>query len=267
MKHIIISNEPLVWEFCNLVDLDFLMIDLETLGKADRQFSKSTWISSHSMNDIVQAKAKLKSTRIIVRINPIHQGSEDEINQVIENGADLIMLPYFQTIDEVTTCYEIINRRVGLVLLFETIESLSYTNQIFERFEIEFAHVGLNDLSLDLKYPFLFQVLSTPLVEFFFQQANKNAIPAGVGGIGYNDLSTISPRLIYSEHRRLNSNYVILSRDFLKGLTMNEEVVTILAERFSELTKIEQEVDQLSCYDLMGLHQDFLSKVKEVSNG
>ena len=59
-------------------------------------------------------------------MNPIPEASEEycssekEINDVIESGADIIMIPYFKTLEEVICFLKIINKRTRTMLLVET---------------------------------------------------------------------------------------------------------------------------------------------------
>lgn len=267
MKHIIISANQKVWAFCNDVHMDYVMIDLETKGKRERQAGKSTWISDHTIQDIVKAKMTLTLSTLIVRINSIHESSKQEIDDVIEAGADLIMLPYFNTLEEVNTCYELVNQRVGIVLLFETLNSLTIADEIFKTYKVEFAHVGLNDLSMELRYPFLFEILKTNLIDYFFEIAHRHGVPSGFGGIGYSESSKISPKLIYSEHVRLQSSRVIISRDFVKNIDINSKNSSKeLEKRFKQLLGIQEEVDKLNSSELQALTDNLRDRLSEVTN-
>lgn len=44
---------------------------------------------------------------MLVRINPINVNSENEINTVIDAGADIIMLPMWKSVDDVNTFYQL----------------------------------------------------------------------------------------------------------------------------------------------------------------
>ncbi len=246
MKHIIISNHPIVWEFCNQNSIDYLMIDLETKDKLNRQANLSTWISDHTIQDIQLAKSHLKSTKLIVRINPIHSESEDEINRVLECKPDIIMLPYFSTIEEVEMFQKFINQRSDVAYLFETLRSISLLKHVTLKYPSAFNYLGLNDLSITMKIPFLFQVLQTRLIDFFSIINKVNQIQFGFGGIGYNDKSVVSPKLIYAKHLNFGSNHVILSREFIRGIDLNHDSSLMkIQRRFDILKSIQNEVDSL----------------------
>lgn len=56
--------------------------------------------------------------RLLVRINPIHEAtkeycsSKEEIDIAIANGADIIMLPFFKTLNEVAQFLTYVDGRV-----------------------------------------------------------------------------------------------------------------------------------------------------------
>lgn len=81
--------------------VDRIWIDLETLGKEERQKGMNTVKSKHTVGDIKKIKPLLTKAEMLVRINPWHNGSEKEIDEVISAGADIIMLPMWKTPDEV----------------------------------------------------------------------------------------------------------------------------------------------------------------------
>ena len=73
-----------------------IWIDLETIGKEERQKGMNTVKSKHSIDDIKIIKPRLTKAEMIVRVNPWNKGSVEEINNVIAAGADIIMLPMWE---------------------------------------------------------------------------------------------------------------------------------------------------------------------------
>ena len=60
-----------------------------------------TVISHNSIDDVKKLSAVLDRTELLVRVNSFYDGSREEINRVIDDGADIVMLPYFKTAEEV----------------------------------------------------------------------------------------------------------------------------------------------------------------------
>ena len=120
-----ISNEIEIAKVIDESSIDYIFIDLEFIGKEKRQKKRDTVISKHCVSDISKIKKVISSTKILCRVNPIGAWSYREINEVIDQGADLIMLPFFKSIKEVETFLRIVDQRIECSLLFETIESIS----------------------------------------------------------------------------------------------------------------------------------------------
>ncbi len=100
--------------------VDRVVVDLEILGKSERQGHLNTRISAHSLEDVRLIRPAVRQAELLVRINPIHEGSRAEIEAVIAAGADSLMLPYFHTLTEVQTFLEIVDGRTRTILLLET---------------------------------------------------------------------------------------------------------------------------------------------------
>src|SRR5277367_2332084 len=70
-------------------------IDLEYLGKSERQAGLNTRIERHDWNGLSRVSSVLHQADLFVRINPIHAGTEVEIETALELGARVLMLPAF----------------------------------------------------------------------------------------------------------------------------------------------------------------------------
>ena len=72
MKYIYITNDPELAKYACDCGIDNIMIDLETIGKDQRQKNLDTVKSSHELHDIKLIKKHIKNSKskIITRINP-----------------------------------------------------------------------------------------------------------------------------------------------------------------------------------------------------
>ena len=127
-----ITNEPDIARIVEKAGIDRVFIDLETIGKEERQHNMDTVKSSHQIDDIGKVRRALTRAKLLVRVNKIFPGSEEEINAVIRQGADIIMLPYFKTLDEVKTFLNIVDGRVTTTLLLETPEAVGILDPLLE---------------------------------------------------------------------------------------------------------------------------------------
>lgn len=214
MEFIFITNTPDTARVAQAAEVDLIMVDLEINGKEARQGHLCTVISRHQPEDVTRLRAVLDTTQLLVRINPIFDGSTAEIDDVIARGADQLMLPMFTSAAEVAQFVSLVDGRARTCLLLETPAALARINEILAVEGIDHVHLGLNDLHLGLGLDFMFEILSGGLAEYAAQALNDSGIPFGIGGVARLGTGLLSADLILSEHIRLGSQRVILSRDF-----------------------------------------------------
>ena len=101
-----ITNKPDVAQIAERAGVDWIFLDMEFIGKDARQGGLDTVQNRHTVEDVINIKKALSSSKVLVRVNPIHEAidsypsSKDEIEEVILAGADIVMLPYFKTVSE-----------------------------------------------------------------------------------------------------------------------------------------------------------------------
>lgn len=194
--------------------VDRIWIDLETLGKEERQKHMNTVKSKHTIDDILKIKTHLCHAEMLVRINPWNNNSPEEIDAVINAGADIIMLPMWKTDIEVINFILAVNSRVKTTLLLETREAVECLDKILEVGGFNEIHIGLNDLHLSYNLSFMFELLSNGTVECICEKLKKKGIVYGFGGIARLGEGDIPAEKIILEHYRLGSTRAILSRSF-----------------------------------------------------
>ncbi len=227
LKLMYITNNPVVAKAAELSDIDWIFIDLEYLGKEQRQANMDTVKSRHSVSDIKLVKACLEKSRLLVRINPINANSEKEINDSINAGADILMLPYFKGYMDVKIFLDFVNSRVKTCLLLETPEAVEDINEIISDQRINFIHIGLNDLHLGYKLMFMFELLSNGTVDRIIKEISKTNIIYGFGGIAGLGEGDLPAEHIITEHYRLKSEMAILSRSFYKQTGLENDIQSV----------------------------------------
>lgn len=216
MKLIFITNDPARAATAAAAGVDRIMVDLEIIGKHERQGHLDTVISRHTLADVERVQLVVPQGRLMVRVNPINQGSRAEIDEVIRLGADVIMLPMFKTVGEVEMFTELVGGRCRTSLLLETAEALARAHQIVELAGVDEVHVGLNDLHLSLGLDFMFEILAGGLLDHLARLCDQLEVDFGFGGIARVGRGQVPAAGIIGEHARLGSTAVILSRDFGK---------------------------------------------------
>ncbi|MGF3114054.1 aldolase/citrate lyase family protein [Facklamia sp. P12937] len=252
LKLMYITNNEKLAKIADECGIDWIFIDLEIKGKIERQGHLDTVISNHSLNDISKIKSHLINSKILTRINPINNESLNEIDNVINSGTDLIMLPYFKKVEEVKFFISSVNKRVKTVLLLETSEAVKKLDEILKIPGIDYIHVGLNDLHLDLKRKFMFELLTDGTVESISKKVNQSNIKFGFGGFGKIGAGLLPAENILIEHYRLKSEMAILSRTFYsQNSTINNlnEIREYFKNEVSKIRTLEKEVINYSNSD------------------
>jgi hypothetical protein len=235
MDLIYITNDAFHARCANAAGVDRIMIDLEVNGKVERQGHLNTVISNHCLKDLDIIKPLLTKSNLLVRVNPIYENSQYEIDECIERGADILMLPMFKSKSEVNSFIELVSGRAKVCLLLETPQALARAPEILSTPGVDEVHVGLNDLHLGLGLSFMFELLSGGLVEYLSGISKANNVKFGFGGVARLNTGVLDSSLILLEHLRLNSSQVILSRDFNKLFTQESSSEKRL---FEEVNKI-----------------------------
>lgn len=220
LKLMYITNRPEIAQIAESAGVDRIFVDMEYIGKSQRQGGMDTVQSHHTVEDVATVKNAITTAELIVRVNPIHGetqefcSSEEEINDVIANGADIIMLPYFKTAAEVREFVRLVDGRARTLPLVETVEAVNDVDEILDIDGIDEIFVGLNDLSLGYGKKFMFELLSDGTVEYLCNKFKKKGISYGFGGIASLGKGLIPSECIIKEHYRLGSTCSILSRSF-----------------------------------------------------
>jgi 2-keto-3-deoxy-L-rhamnonate aldolase RhmA len=214
MNFFFITNSAELAEFASQNGADRIFVDLEILGKVQRQGHLNTVISRHSLADVAAVRAVVPVGRLLVRINPINRASPREINEVIEAGADIIMLPMFRTPREVEQFVAAVDGRARISLLVETVDAMKALHECVAVPGVDEVHIGLNDLHLELGKRFMFEPLADGLVDRMARVLHDASIPFGIGGVARIGEGQLPAERILAEHARLGSTAAILSRTF-----------------------------------------------------
>ena len=226
LKLMLITNDSEVAIAAQDSGVDWIFVDLELKGKSERQKGRNTVISAHNFNDISNIRAVLTSSKLLVRINPMGEWSKSEIDEVINRGADLIMLPFFAIREDVEAFVRYVGGRAKTIILLETLEGISNLDEILKVKGINYLHIGLNDIHIAKKSLFMFESLSNGLVESILQSVRRTDISYGFGGVANLEADLRpSAKSLLAEHYRLGSSMVILSRSFLASSDNKKHLV------------------------------------------
>lgn len=256
LKLMYITNRPEIAQIAEYAGVDRIFVDMEYIGKDKRQGGLDTVQSHHTVEDVKNIKNAIVKAELLVRCNPIHDAtadycsSEEEIDQTIKAGADLIMLPYFKTAEEVSSFLKYVGGRAKTMLLFETPEAVENIDEILSLEGIDEVFIGLNDLSLGYGMKFMFELLSNGTVEKICQKFKEYGLPYGFGGIASIGKGMLPSEKIIKEHYRLGSTCVILSRSFCNVNIISHYgiISSTFVNGVNEIRQFEKECSRYASY-------------------
>ena len=205
-------------------DVDRAFIDLEVLGKRERQGHLAAHFTHHTIEELPRYREAVRGAELLVRTNPLHDGSADELERVLEHGPDVVMLPMFRHPREVEAYLRMLRGRAKVNLLVETPQAAVRLDEILRVGPIDEVHIGLNDLHLALGLDFMFEVVTSGILASLAQTCAEHGVRFGFGGVARVDEGAVPGRIVLGEHVRLGSTAVILSRTFTRRASSAELV-------------------------------------------
>ena len=273
LKLMYITNKPVVAEIAEQAGVDWIFLDMEFIGKDARQGGLDTVQNHHTVKDVANIKATVKKAKVLVRVNPIHEAlpdypsSKDEIDATIKAGADIVMLPFFKTVEEVKQFISYVDGRAKTLLLMETVEAANLVEEILEVPGIDMIHLGLNDMHLELGMKFMFELLANGTVEKLGNKIKAKGILFGFGGIATLDGGALPGSMVLKEHVRLGSSMVIVSRSFCNTDVVKDlnEVKRIFDTGISGLRALEKEASQANAAYLEDNRKAVVAAVNKIA--
>lgn len=248
-----ITNNPTVAEIAQRAGVDRIWIDMEYIGKEERQAGMNTVKSHHTIEDIVRLRPIVKQSTLMTRVNPLHEAtkeycsSKEEIENAIKAGAEVIMLPMLKTRADAEKFVSMVNGRAKVQLLVETAEAAANIEEICKVQGVDEIHIGLNDLHLAYEQKFMFQLLADGTVERLCKTINTSGIKYGFGGIARVGYGMLPAEYIMAEHYRLGSTAAILSRGFCDA-NLVEDPKTIEGLFIEGVQNIRKKEEELASY-------------------
>jgi len=266
----LITANPDIAQYAEQSGVHRIFVDMEVMGKLDRQGHLNTHRACHTFTDISNVRSVLRKSELMVRINPLYSGSADEVDRALDHGAQRLMLPMFEYREHVCHFLEIVSGRCPVTFLTETPQAFvrlpSYLKYLGPDDHI---HIGLNDLSLGMGLNFLFEPVAGGLLDPVASLLNRKGTIWGFGGIARIGTGLIPSELVLSEHIRLGSRWVILSRSFHQDFNSLKELQDHI-NLAAELDKLKTAANLLRTNQgdiLLQNHNQFVTKTFDLVRG
>ncbi|HEX4916340.1 MAG TPA: aldolase/citrate lyase family protein [Limnobacter sp.] len=265
---LLITNSPDVARYATQSGVGRIFVDMEHIGKAQRQPGVGTVKNFHTPADVQAIRAVCPQADILVRINPLYEGTASEVEQVIQAGASIIMLPMCTQLAEVDALAALIAGRVKCCPLIETWSAVEQLHSIANHPGVDELYVGLNDLAIASGKVFMFQSLVDGSLCTALTDARQSGKPFGVGGVARMGAGLLPAELIIAEHARLGSTRVILSQAFHNGAkTVQEFQANIdLATEVSKIQRHYQAALAWPAHQVEQIHQQFVRQVNAIAS-
>ena len=266
IKLMYIANEPNIAHIAEKNGVDRIFVDLEVRNKAKRQKNIDSVKSHHCLDDINKIKDTLTTAELLVRSNAMYEGSQKEINEIVSRGADIVMLPMWESVDDAKRFRDYIDGRAKVMLLLETIPAEKSLDEVLELDGIDEILIGLNDLHLQYKLKFLFELLANGKIDELMNKMVAKGLPCGFGGIASLDKGMISGRNILAEHYRLHSSMAILSRSFCdtSKIKNEDEIENIFHQGIIDIRDFEESLTKQNEEYFELNHQEVIRKTNEI---
>lgn len=240
IEWMLITVEPEIARHAQASGVHRIFVDMEVHGKAERQGHLNTHKAAHTLRDVAAVREVLDTSELMVRVNPMHEGTRSEVSLAVAHGADRLMLPMFTTQQEVGEFRRLTPDSTPITFLAETPAALvriaDWLPYLYAGDEV---HFGLNDLSIAMGLDFLFEPLAGRLLDAATDVLRSAKVPFGIGGVARSNGGELPSEIVIGEHVRLGSTRVILSRAF-HGCASSLAELTAALDLPSEIARLRE---------------------------
>lgn len=233
-----------------------LIIDLETVGKVDRQLGFDTQINDHSINDIAVIRAQSDGHLLCRLSSPI--APVNEINAVIDAGANELIVPMITSLDQAERIVNLNKGRAKLTLMVETKDAVKVTRELSE-LSIDRVYVGLNDLRISRKTPSIFSPMLDGLLEEI--RTSVKGVEFGFGGLTLPSKGApIGSKHLFNEMARLGSDFTFLRRSFYRDTfdMKHKAALSCMSDHFEKVKNRDLAQQKLDHIEMKSALEDLL---------
>lgn len=207
---LLFSTDPQFIRMATTGGVAGVVVDWERNGKSARQRYADTQISHDTPEDLRRVRAATRA-RVLCRVNSLHEGTAQEVEEAVAAGADEILLPMVRAVRDVEEVLSHVGGRCRVGILVETVEATREAAML-AGLPLSRVYVGLNDLAIERGHENIFTAVVDGTVERL--RASFDA-PFGFGGLTLPERGHPVPcRLLIGEMARLDCHFSFLRRSF-----------------------------------------------------
>jgi len=229
----------------------------------ERPDERSTWLDRRPTAAQVAALAAVREASpwpVVCRVNEVGSGTEQEVEQAIDLGADEVLVPMVRREAEVERVLAAARGRIGVGIMVETPEAVSRAASL-AGLGICRAFVGLLDLALERRTPSVFTALADGTVEGLVDSLAPTAY--GFGGLTDPERGHPLPaRLLMGEIVRGGCSFAMMRNAFVADAPLSSPESVLAAVR-TELDRLAQRTGE----DVATDREDLLARIEEIDAG
>jgi citrate lyase subunit beta/citryl-CoA lyase len=173
---------PLKLKHLNNIDhleADIIVLNLED-GVAPQMKRRALLLTS-----VFVSHLKNSTSKIIVRVNPIHEGGKEEIELLNKVLPDVIRVAKIRERSDVEEVLKILHPDIGLHLSIETKEALHNLTQLNVDGKVECVSLGVMDMLNSMGLPHRILEFGNPTIEYLLSRFLIDAKIGGMFPIGF----------------------------------------------------------------------------------
>jgi hypothetical protein len=258
-------NGPASLDVAVTAGVDAIVVDCEQGGKRGRQHGYDTEINIWRPRDCEQVRRRTPTLRVVCRIDgfrSVGQAAIDQALEAVSAGADEIILPMVDGLDEVQRLLDALAGRAALGVMIETEGGIAIAAQL-DRLPLRRVFIGLNDLMIERGSGNPFQHLYDGTVEML--RSRINTIDFGFGGMTLPELGYPLPcRLLIGELARMRCDFTFLRRSFYRDLASTG---LDPAEAVSQMRSAWESACNRSAEAMATDHSEFQATLEKILTG
>ena len=198
----------------------------------ERPDERSTWLDRRPTAAQVAALTAVRAASpwpVVCRVNEVGPGTEEEVEQAVDLGADEVLVPMVRSEAEVERVLAAARGRVGVGIMVETPEAVERAATLAE-LGICRAFVGLLDLAVERGTPSVFTALADGTVDRLVDALAPTAY--GFGGLTDPDRGHPLPaRLLMGEIVRGGCAFAMMRNAFVADAAVSSPASVLAAIR------------------------------------
>lgn len=215
----LVTRDP-VWAAAGAkAGVEYVGVDIERLGKAERQSHiKNARINDHELHHLDDVAKAAPGVPLFARLNPLHAGTQAEIEEALRRGVSALMLPQFRDAVPLREFFDIVAGRAGVIPLLEDVAAMDHLDEILDLCVNDELMFGINDFSRSLGLGHPMRMALHPEMAEVARAAKAKGVPFGWGGIASPDPRPdlpIQPDDLLARYIDLSSDAAWLARSLV----------------------------------------------------